>query len=198
MVDLWVFFTKITLQKLFWNFPFKVDYKSWVRTTSSINFRQIVDLKKLEPCKFLSDRKWFPPLNYIIDRLRELYPEIIKDCPWTVCIFFVMLALNLQFLHFSFTRSSKFKTFLIISWTTWLKKTKNGCLFPTECILPTLRCGTTLAMKPKLESGLKRDLHIVCLLHLTCCSAASMTNNHKSNKWKIKVCKKMLQIIWSN
>lgn len=49
-----------------------------------MNYRQIIDLHNNEPCKIMADRKWFPPVNYLFDRARELYPHFIHDCPYTV------------------------------------------------------------------------------------------------------------------
>lgn len=48
------------------------------------NYRQIVSLKELEPCKMIADRTIFPLANYFFDRAKELYPQYVHLCPYTV------------------------------------------------------------------------------------------------------------------
>lgn len=48
------------------------------------NYRQLISLQNLEPCKILADRNHFPVLNYFFDRAKELYPEYVHECPFTV------------------------------------------------------------------------------------------------------------------
>lgn len=48
------------------------------------NYRQFIDLRNVQPCKIMANRKWFPALNYLVDRAKDFYPEIIHDCPYTV------------------------------------------------------------------------------------------------------------------
>lgn len=63
-----------------------MNLKFWIKTPTSTNYRQTVELKNIEPCKIMANRKWFPPVNYLFDRARELYPQYVHDCPYSVSI----------------------------------------------------------------------------------------------------------------
>lgn len=85
-VDSWVSVGRQLLPKnMFEIFTrFQLNIKADVKMAAAMNYRQIVDIWNMEPCRIMADRKWFPPVNYLFDRARELYPQFVHDCPYTV------------------------------------------------------------------------------------------------------------------
>lgn len=66
-----------------------MSFKIAAKLEGAQNYRQYAELKNIETCKLFASAKYFPGLNYFVDRAKGLWPETVHDCPYTVSVAFV-------------------------------------------------------------------------------------------------------------